>query len=245
MSESRWFLRQVADRIALECDYEAVSDPTIRRAIARCDLDTPELRRAASPAIYRRGKRRHRNDEEKRRGKFPTPPRDRQEPRECCGPQVRRQQGVLHRRRARWRDAFGRPRWPPRLLPGGRAGGGAREERGGHHVGTAHPTVTPDRGRKFADWARVAEAIGAEFYFCSPHHPWEKGTVENTGGLIDKGALPRGHRLRPHRRRAGVERACDGINRRPCKRLGWRMLWKVQLTGVALALKIQVVLAIP
>ena len=52
MLESRWFLRHVADRIALECNYEAVSDPTIRRAIARCDLDTPELRRATSPAIW-------------------------------------------------------------------------------------------------------------------------------------------------------------------------------------------------
>lgn len=45
-------------------------------------------------------------------------------------------------------------------------------------------TVTPDRGKEFADWPRVKEATGAPFYFCAAHHPWEKGSVENANGLL-------------------------------------------------------------
>lgn len=41
-------------------------------------------------------------------------------------------------------------------------------------------TVTLDRGKEFADFARVEEAIGAVFYFALPHHPWQRGTNENT-----------------------------------------------------------------
>lgn len=32
----------------------------------------------------------------------------------------------------------------------------------------------------------MTDATGAEFHFCSPRHPWEKGAVENTNGLIRK-----------------------------------------------------------
>ena len=46
-------------------------------------------------------------------------------------------------------------------------------------------TVTPDRGKEFANHAQVSEALGGvQFYFCEPHHPWQKPTVENTNGLI-------------------------------------------------------------
>ena len=46
-------------------------------------------------------------------------------------------------------------------------------------------TVTPDRGKEFAGHADVTDALGGvQFYFCDPHHPWQKPTVENTNGLL-------------------------------------------------------------
>ena len=46
-------------------------------------------------------------------------------------------------------------------------------------------TVTPDRGKEFAGHADVTDALGGvQFYFCDPHYPWQKPTVENTNGLL-------------------------------------------------------------
>ena len=45
-------------------------------------------------------------------------------------------------------------------------------------------SITPDRGREFQLHGEVAAALGVEFYFPPPHHPWERGTNENTNGLL-------------------------------------------------------------
>jgi IS30 family transposase len=46
-------------------------------------------------------------------------------------------------------------------------------------------TLTPDRGKEFAGHTGLTEALGGvQFYFCDPHHPWQKPTVENTNGLL-------------------------------------------------------------
>lgn len=50
-----------------------------------------------------------------------------------------------------------------------------------------HPvkSITPDRGKEFAKHAEVTEALeGVKFYFPPPHHPWERGSNENTNGLL-------------------------------------------------------------
>ncbi len=41
-------------------------------------------------------------------------------------------------------------------------------------------TITLDRGSEFARAAELQEAIGVSIYFCLPHHPWQRGTNENT-----------------------------------------------------------------
>ena len=84
--------------------------------------------------------------------------------------------------------------------------------------------MTPDRGKEFADWARVARETGVEFYFCSPHHPWEKGTVENTNGLIRE-YFPKGTDFASVTDDR-VREVYDKLNRRPRKRLGWRTPWE-------------------
>ncbi|QUC04120.1 IS30 family transposase [Atopobium sp. oral taxon 416] len=43
----------------------------------------------------------------------------------------------------------------------------------------------PDRGKQFAGHADVTKALGGvQFYFCDPHHLWQKLTVKNTNGLL-------------------------------------------------------------
>lgn len=44
-------------------------------------------------------------------------------------------------------------------------------------------SITPDRGREFQLHGNVTKALGVEFYFPPPQHPWERGTNENTNAL--------------------------------------------------------------
>ena len=45
-------------------------------------------------------------------------------------------------------------------------------------------TITSDNGCEFHGFKEVEEATDAKFYFATPHHSWERGTSENTNGLI-------------------------------------------------------------
>ncbi len=81
-------------------------------------------------------------------------------------------------------------------------------------------TVTADNGTEFHSYAEIEAATGALFYFATPHHSWERGTNENTNGLLRQ-YLPK------RRSMAQVTQAdCDAIarrlNTRPRKRLGYR-----------------------
>lgn len=51
-------------------------------------------------------------------------------------------------------------------------------------------TLTADNGSEFHDYKRVEKLTGATFYFAKPYHSWERGTNENTNGLIRQ-YLPR------------------------------------------------------
>jgi transposase, IS30 family len=45
-------------------------------------------------------------------------------------------------------------------------------------------TITFDNGTEFSDWERLEEKSGMTVYFCYPYHSWERGTNENTNGLL-------------------------------------------------------------
>lgn len=86
--QERWSPEQVAGRAALELGRGWPSASTIYRAIARRDLDTPELARTArglAGRLRHRGKRRHRaGGPEERRGKMPGATPISERPAEAC-----------------------------------------------------------------------------------------------------------------------------------------------------------------
>jgi len=45
-------------------------------------------------------------------------------------------------------------------------------------------TITADNGTEFHSYRQIEAATGVAFYFATPHHSWERGTNENTNGLI-------------------------------------------------------------
>jgi IS30 family transposase len=81
-------------------------------------------------------------------------------------------------------------------------------------------TITADNGTEFHDYRSIERATGVPFYFATPYHAWERGTCENTNGLLRQ-YLPKRCNL------AGLNQdTCDRIaahlNQRPRKRLGYR-----------------------
>jgi IS30 family transposase len=72
--------------------------------------------------------------------------------------------------------------------------------------------------------ARHAEftvASGMPVYFCDPRSPWQRGTNENTNGLLRQYVPKRGFDLRTLSQ-AELDAVADELNGRPRQTLGWR-----------------------
>jgi IS30 family transposase len=83
-----------------------------------------------------------------------------------------------------------------------------------------HLTITADNGTEFHSYKDIEAATGVEFYFATPHHSWERGTNENTNGLIRQ-YLPKRTSM-AHVTQAGCDAIAAKLNSRPRKRLGFR-----------------------
>lgn len=81
-------------------------------------------------------------------------------------------------------------------------------------------TVTSDNGSENFAYDEVMKTLGLEWYFAHPYHSWERGTNENTNGLI-RWYLPKGTDFAtiPDETIKSIE---DALNNRPRKRLGWK-----------------------
>ena len=89
-------------------------------------------------------------------------------------------------------------------------------------AGQPHPvrTITVDNGTEFHEYAALEQATGTDFYFATPHHAWERGTNENTNGLVRQ-YLPKRQSM-AHLTQHDCDRIAAKLNRRPRKRLGFR-----------------------
>lgn len=93
----------------------------------------------------------------------------------------------------------------------------AREELGHWEIDTLMGT---DKGTEFHNYKDVEAATGVEFYFATPHHSWERGTNENTNGLIRQ-YLPK-KTSQAHITQADCDWVAAKLNSRPRKRLGYK-----------------------
>ena len=81
-------------------------------------------------------------------------------------------------------------------------------------------SITWDQGKEMAEHAQFSIDTGVQVWFCDPHSPWQRGTNENTNGLLRQ-YFPKGSDLSQI-----TQATCDAVaaqmNNRPRKVLGFK-----------------------
>ena len=80
-------------------------------------------------------------------------------------------------------------------------------------------SVTWDRGQEMSRHHEFTIATGVDVFFCDPHSPWQRGSNENTNGLLRQ-YFPKGTNLSVHSAET-LQAAAESLNSRPRETLGW------------------------
>jgi IS30 family transposase len=81
-------------------------------------------------------------------------------------------------------------------------------------------SLTWDQGPEMRQHAQIALDTGLDIYFCDPHSPWQRGSNENTNGLLRQ-YFPKSTSLAAHGKEH-LQAVADELNSRPRKTLGWK-----------------------
>jgi IS30 family transposase len=97
-------------------------------------------------------------------------------------------------------------------------------------------TITSDNGIQFANHQAISLALGADFYFAKPYHSWERGTNENTNGLIRQ-YIPKSSDFNLLSE-DDIRQIEDKLNKRPRKRLNFTSPYEAVKAKTKIDLKV-------
>ena len=230
--EKQWSPEQIAHRIQFEKPAMKISFNTIYRAIYRGDFNEANLsqgHRGAVRKLRHKGKTRHTKNHIEKRGKIsvthtiherPTAANNRSTVGHWEADTVAGKTGkaclvTLTDRRTRYLLAE------------------KIEKKGSIHVRDSvinllaplpkskRKSITPDRGKEFSKYREVTQHVDQiPFYFADPHAPWQRGTNENTNGLLRE-YFPKTEDLTSCSAEY-IEACIEKLNKRPRKCLGWK-----------------------
>ena len=229
IEDQQWSPEQISNRLKLEGHWLSISYATIYRAIHKkmFDLKKDKRRRGFAKKLRNKGKKRKGKNNQDKRGQMNIPHAIEERP-AAAGD---RSEGghleidtVIGKRGGACLvtvvDRMTRYLWCSIIsnCTAENVTQALREILSSMPAGFAK-SITPDRGVEFRRHAQITEEFNIPFYFPLPHQPWQRGTNENTNGLLRE-YFPKKTSMN-HVTKEALQAVVNKINNRPRKCLSW------------------------